>query len=63
MLNDELGLILRDLRGAKALITALADQYAEGSVGTLPNEDNYAAHFAVEEMLNGIMERINVLRE
>ncbi len=34
VMNDELGLILRDLRGAKSLLAALGEQYAEGSTGT-----------------------------
>ena len=63
MKNDDLGIILRNLRGAKALLAALGDQYEEGSCGTLPNEDNYAAHLAVEQMLQGIMTQIEALKE
>ncbi|MBR6208898.1 MAG: hypothetical protein IKQ69_07855 [Oscillospiraceae bacterium] len=59
MLQDDLMLILQDLKGVTGLIAVLGDQFsADSKCGTLPDADNYAAHVSVCKMLEDIMKRI-----
>lgn len=53
-MKEELSRIMYELQGATALLAVLSDQFAEDSRAVLPAPDNYAAHYAVEEMLRGI---------